>query len=134
MSERLADAPPREEFTRAVRKDALARADGRCEGCGAPLVKGRYTFDHTVPWRLGGPSTLGNCKVLCRGTPTSCDDFKTSQQDLPGIAARKRYGKNRLPLDIGRPEKKPGSIQGRGFDKGRSRPIPSRPFGKRRSG
>lgn len=110
MSERLPDPVDREEFTQAVRKAALARADGKCEGCGKPLVRGRYTFDHTIPFRRSRDSSLGNCKVLCNDGPDSCDHRKTYTEDLPGIAANKRYGKNRLPLDIDRPDKKPGKI------------------------
>lgn len=131
MSERLPPAEKRQEFTAAVRKAALARANGHCEGCGATLIKGRYTFDHTVPWRRGGPSTLDNCKVLCRTGKNSCDWIKTHLEDLPGIAAVKRYAKNRLPLDIGRPEKKPGMIQGRGFGQ-QHRPLKSRNTFERR--
>lgn len=130
MSERLAPSPPRQEFSTAVRNAALARAKGCCEGCGSPLVRGRYTFDHTIPWRRGGPSTIDNCKVLCKGTPTSCDNRKTYGEDLPLIAAIKRYGKNRLPLDIDRPARKPGSIKSRGFQQGH-RPMQSKPFPQR---
>lgn len=125
MSERLAPKVPRVEFPQSVRRAALARANGHCEGCGRPLERGRYTFDHTVPHRRGGASTLANCKVLCKGTPDSCDNRKTYGEDLPGIAAAKRYGKNRLPLDIERPEKKPGSIKGKGFGQ-QHRPMRSR--------
>lgn len=132
MSQRLAPAEPRVEFPRSVRKAALERANGHCEGCGRPLVRGRYTFDHTVPARRGGPSTLANCKVLCNDGEDSCDYRKTYGEDLPGIAANKRYGKNRLPLDIDRPEKKPSTFKGnRGFQQGH-RSIPSRPFPKKR--
>lgn len=144
MSERIASTYVRVEFPRSVRKAAWERCQGRCEGCGRPLVKGGYTYDHTIPARRGGPSTLDNCKVLCKGPPDSCDAVKTYREDLPGIAAVKRYGKNRLPLDIDRPERKPGKIKSkgfansatpiksRGFDAGRYRPLPSRPFPQRR--
>lgn len=130
LSERLAPAREREEFPQAVRRAAWKRCGGHCEGCGRALERGRYTYDHTIPWRRGGSSTLDNCKVLCRDGPTSCDWIKTHREDLPGIAAIKRYGKNRLPLDIERPPKKPGKIRSRGFQQGH-RPIPARPFPKR---
>lgn len=131
MSERLAPKQPRDEFPLSVRNAALARAGGLCEGdCGRALVRGQYTFDHTVPTRLGGPATLGNCKVLCSGFDGSCNSIKTYREDLPGIAAIKRYGKNRLPLDISRPVKQPPKMRGRStFQKGGK--IPSRPFQKR---
>lgn len=131
MSERLADAPPRKEFSQAVRKAALERAAGRCEGCGKPLEPGRYTYDHTIPWRRGGTSTLENCKVLCSGRPEDCNSKKTYLEDLPGIAAAKRYAKNRLPLDIGRPAKPEPKMRSRNTFGRSSRPIPGRPFQKR---
>jgi 5-methylcytosine-specific restriction protein A len=124
VSERLPDADDREEFTDAVRRDAWARCGGRCEGCGKSLAGIRYTYDHTIPFRRSRDSTLANCKVLCNDGPESCDHRKTYGEDLPGIAANKRYGKNRLPLDIGRPEKKPGKIKTRGFKQGVKRPFP----------
>lgn len=124
MSERLSPTYEREEFPAAVKRAAWARCQGRCEGCGKVLTPGRYRYDHTLPTRLGGPPTLENCKVLCRDGAESCDHRKTHSEDLPGIAARKRYEKNRLPLDIERPEKKPGSIKSPGFRQGH-RPLKS---------
>lgn len=115
MTERLPPKVKRIEFPRSVRKAALARANGRCEGCGRPLERGRYTFDHTIPARRGGPSTLANCKVLCKGGPDTCDYRKTYGEDLPGIAANKRNTKTRLPLDIDRPVRKPSKIRSPGF-------------------
>lgn len=124
MSERLAPTYVREEFPVAVKRAAWARCKGFCENCGKLLEPGRYRYDHTVPTRLGGPPTLENCKVLCRDGRTSCDSIKTHSEDLPGIWAVKRYGKNRLPLDIDRPVKKPGSIKSKGFQQGH-RPLKS---------
>lgn len=125
MSQRLPEARERQEFSASVRKAALARANGHCEGCGKPLVGRRYTYDHTLPWRRGGASTLENCKVLCNDGPDSCDHKKTFTEDLPGIAAVKRYGKNRLPTDIDRPPKKPGKIPQR-KSAWAKRPFPKR--------
>lgn len=129
MSERLAPAVEREEFTDAVRRAAWARCGGRCEGCGKPLAGIRYTYDHTIPFRRSRDSSLANCKVLCNDGKDSCDKVKTFKEDLPGIAAIKRYGKNRLPLDIDRPVKTPGKIKSPGFRKGgQKQRIPSRPM------
>lgn len=133
MSERIAETYVRVEFPRAVRQQAYERSGGFCECCGVKLQKKFFTFDHTVPARRGGPSTLDNCKVLCSGTPDSCNSRKTYGEDLPGIAAAKRYARRRLPLDIERPPKKPGTIKSRGFAKGgQAQKIPSRPFQPRR--
>ena len=126
MSERLAPAVEREEFTDAVRRAAWSRCGGRCEGCDRELDGVRYVFDHTIPFRRSRDSSLGNCKVLCSDGPGSCDHAKTYGEDLPGIAANKRYGKNRLPLDIDRPAKRPGKIPQRKSN------WASRPFPKRR--
>lgn len=132
MSERLPEKIERENFSTAVRRAAWARCGGRCEGCGKVLVKGGHTYDHTIPFRISRDSSLGNCKVLCSDGKDSCDWIKTYGQDLPGIAARKRYGKNRLPLDIDRPAKKPSTIRTRGFQKGgQAQKIPSRGFQQR---
>lgn len=131
MSERISATYEREEFPAAVKRAAWKRCGGRCEGCSKPLDGIAFTYDHTVPTRRGGPPTLDNCKVLCNDGRQSCNGRKTYDEDLPGIAANKRYGRtNRLPLDIDRPVKKPGTIQSRGFQQGH-RPIPGRPFPKR---
>jgi hypothetical protein len=129
---RLSPEYVREEFPEIVKIEAWTRCGGRCEGCGKDLSEIPCVYDHKWPTRRGGPPTLDNCQVLCDDGPTSCNSKKTHGEDLPGIAAFKRYTKNtRLPLDIGRPEKKPGSIQSRGFQGGPSRPFPSRQFPKR---
>lgn len=113
MSERLAEARDREEFTIGIRRAAWKRCAGRCEGCGRPLAGIAFTYDHTTPWRRGGASTLENCRVLCNDGRDSCNGRKTFDEDLPGIAALKRYGKGRLPLDIARPAKRPPKIKTR---------------------
>ena len=110
MSERIIDKAPREEFPRSVKNAAKERCKGRCESCGRSLDGIRYVYDHKVPTRLGGKPTLENCQVLCDDGVGSCNYQKTHVEDLPGIAALKRYGKNRLPLDIGRPQRKPSTI------------------------
>lgn len=135
MSERIAETYVRVEFPTSVRKAAWARCGGRCEGCGKELKPGGYTYDHTTPARRGGASTLENCRVLCNDGPESCDHIKTYGEDLPGIAAIKRYGRTtRLPLDIDRPVKRPPQMKGRGFRRGGPKQkIPSRPFPKRRA-
>lgn len=121
MSQRIAATYVRVEFSQAVKRSAWARCKGRCEGCGKDLTGPSFVFDHKLPLRRGGDASIDNCQVLCDDGPDSCNAKKTYAEDIPGIAAIKRYGKNRLPLDVDRPAKKPGSIRGRGFDKSRSR-------------
>lgn len=78
----------RKEFPAAVKRAALARAAGYCEGCPHPpskLHKGKYHFDHVIPDGLTGVPTLDNCKVLC----TVCHAEKT-RNDVGMIAKAKR--------------------------------------------
>lgn len=63
----------RREFSKAVLRTALARADGRCEGvltdggrCPCALQVGRFHYDHIVPAALTENASLENCQVLCR--------------------------------------------------------------------
>jgi 5-methylcytosine-specific restriction endonuclease McrA len=78
----------RRNFSKAVQRDALARAKGQCEAalpsgerCPCALQTGRYRFDHTIPDRIGGAATLSNCQVICVG----CD--------------RAKYPRDRLVID-----------------------------------
>jgi 5-methylcytosine-specific restriction protein A len=58
----------RREFSRAVRREVLARANGKCEGpeCGAFLKIHEGEYDHILPNELGGEPTVENCRLLCR--------------------------------------------------------------------
>jgi len=76
----------RREFSTAVKRDAAARANGKCEECGARLPYGGFHFDHVIPDGLGGEPTLDNCAVLC----LPCHRAKTSKVDVPRIAKTKR--------------------------------------------
>lgn len=84
---------PRREFPKAVKREALKRADGRCEGvlsetgerCPCFLTLGKYHFDHVVADQLGGRPELANCAVLC----VPCHAEKTSR-DAALIARAKR--------------------------------------------
>jgi 5-methylcytosine-specific restriction protein A len=70
----------RREFSKATREAALKRADGKCEGCGLPLRRGRFAYDHikATGW-LEGDNSLENCQILCTG-PNSCHEKKTSEE------------------------------------------------------
>jgi hypothetical protein len=53
-----------------VKREVYQRAGGRCEWklasgerCGSTV---RLEYDHVVPRALGGPSTIGNVRLLCR--------------------------------------------------------------------
>jgi len=77
----------RREFSKPVKRDALKRADGKCENesCGA-LFGVKFHFDHDIADGLGGEPTLENCKVLCH----ACHAEKTTKHDVPLIAKTKR--------------------------------------------
>ena len=83
----------RREFSKQVRRDAFARANGRCEGwlsngtmCLAKLTVGKFHYDHVIPDAHGGEPTLGNCQVIC----VACHKDKTTKKDVPAIAKTKR--------------------------------------------
>lgn len=86
----------RREFSKAVLRAALARADGRCEGlltdgsrCPCPLQVGRFQYDHIIPAALTEDASLDNCQVLCR----PCHAAKTVVD--VGVIARVRRVRDR---------------------------------------
>jgi len=96
----------RQEFSVKVKAQAAARANGKCEGCGARLRLGGYHYDHIVPDGFGGEPTLENCAVLC----LTCHKIKTHEEDNPRMAKADMQRK-RIALNI-KPEsrrKLPGS-------------------------
>jgi 5-methylcytosine-specific restriction protein A len=83
----------RREFSKQVKRDAFARAEGYCEGmpyggerCPVKLTLGKYHYDHVIPDGLGGEPILDNCAVLC----VACHKDKTTTKDVPAIAKTKR--------------------------------------------
>ncbi len=76
----------RREFSKAVMREAFARAKGNCERCTAFLYVGKYQFDHIIADSIGGEPTLDNCAVLC----SACHDEKTRTLDTPRAAKTKR--------------------------------------------
>lgn len=88
----------RYEFTKATKRDALKRSDGRCEAsgevyglepgtrCDAPLSHG-VEFDHYPdPATDKGSNRLDNCAAVC----IKCHRFKTARYDIPMQAKGKR--------------------------------------------
>lgn len=88
----------RTEFSKATKREALARAGGHCEAigvvyglspgqrCDAPLSYG-VEFDH-YPIRAGdgGSSHLENCLAVC----VRCHRWKTHRRDIPDHAKEQR--------------------------------------------
>ena len=58
----------RQEFSRKTLREALRRANGRCENieCQAVLKPGEGEGDHRTPCALGGDNSLANCQITCR--------------------------------------------------------------------
>ena len=82
----------RREFTKRTQRNALLRAEGRCEGrredgtrCPCLLQPARYHFDHIVAVALSDDASLENCQVLCK----PCHAAKT-QVDVRAIAKVRR--------------------------------------------
>lgn len=51
-------------YTQDQRNILYDLAEGRCEGCSAPLVDG-WEADHKVPWADGGRTVIENGQALC---------------------------------------------------------------------
>lgn len=119
----------RREFGKPVKRAALDRAAGRCEGilsgsderCPCPLTPGRFHFDHDLPDWMGGQPTLENCVVLC----IPCHHEKTAGVDIPAIAKAKRI------QDRERGIVQRSRLQGQGFRKSPAQRSASRPLVKR---
>ncbi len=61
-----------------IRRQVIERARGHCEYCQAPIaVIVEMEIDHIIPEAAGGPSTLENLALACRG----CNSFKTAFQE-----------------------------------------------------
>jgi 5-methylcytosine-specific restriction endonuclease McrA len=119
----------RREFGKQVRRDAFARANGRCEGwtaqgiqCEAKLTVGKFHYDHIIPDAHGGEPNLANCAVIC----TSCHKYKTTQHDVPAIAKTKRIADRHIGIKSTRKK-----LVSRGFAKAEPQRSASRPLEKK---
>jgi 5-methylcytosine-specific restriction protein A len=110
----------RREFSKQVKRDALRRADKKCENpkCGA-LFGVKFHFDHDIADGLGGEPTLENCKVLCH----ACHKEKTTKHDVPLIAKVKRISDKHLGIKAAKPKIQSAGFQKRAAQKTASRPI-----------
>lgn len=90
LHERESVPMPRRDFSRKVRKAAIARAAGHCEKCKATLKLREGEVDHILPDVLGGEPVLANAQVLCRlcHAEKSGDDLRrTRKADRQGDKA-----------------------------------------------
>ena len=84
----------RNEFTKPTKREALKRAEGKCEAvgewyglkpgqrCGMPLSHG-VQFDHIILDANSKDNSLSNCASVC----IPCHEFKTRKHDIP-VAAK----------------------------------------------
>jgi hypothetical protein len=68
----LLDYGQTQYLPRRLRRHDLARDGGRCRCCGRRIRRGE--MDHLVDFRLGGPSSAGNSRILC----PECHQRKTA--------------------------------------------------------
>ncbi len=125
---------PRHEFSRPVKRAAVARAKGRCEAvgtvyglepgqrCGADLGRGLEIDHYPVPATEVGSDVLDNAVVCC----TLCHAHKTRTFDIPVQAKTKRVSDRHLGI-----AKPAGRIQSRGFPKREKQHTATRPPLKR---
>lgn len=114
----------RREFSKPVKREAIKRADKKCEGvkpdgerCGV-LFGIKFHFDHDIADGLGGEPTLENCKVLCH----QCHKEKTTKHDIPLIAKTKRIQDKHNGI------RKPSQLRSGGFRKAPPQRTASRPI------
>lgn len=146
----------RHEFSRRTRLAALERSGGRCEAAGprygfpenvrCQRLIGPNSFDadhYPRPAHDPHPdtTTIGNCVAVCK----ECNRWANNNIDTPREAKIKRVARREQEhaavmaektgmFHVKHPEptrKRPRKkIQSRGFQPGKSRPIPNRPFPK----
>lgn len=110
----------RRDFPRKVKAQAILRANGCCEACGARLKVGEAEVDHVLPDALGGEPVLSNARVLCR----VCHAGKTAD-DIGRIRkADRQRDKNTGAL---RPRPR---IQSPGFPKSEKQARATKPLSK----
>jgi hypothetical protein len=65
----------RREFSRKVRKQAIERANGKCENkaCGAVLKSGEAEIDHILPCELGRRTNAGERSGALQDMPQGQD-------------------------------------------------------------
>ena len=121
----------RHNFSRKVRNEAKARANGRCEAegvvyglepgqrCNAVLKGKRVEIDHyPIPATDEGSDVLSNAVTCC----VKCHSHKTATYDIPMQAKGKRLAER----DAG--FRKPSRFQSQGFRKAAPQRSASKPI------
>lgn len=97
----------RSEFSKGTKRDAFARALGRCEECTQSLAGRRAEYDHIIPDYIGGTNDLDNCRVLC----PKCHRSKTVNEDRPKIDKTRRLTDKAAGLRKGRGFYRPRNVK-----------------------
>lgn len=115
----------RRTFSRSTKRDAYARASGKCE-CnrvprfpfccnGARLFVGKIIYEHVNPWEISRDSSPANCAVL----RIECAQQKTDAIDAPLIASVHRKGDRHIgayeaqsPMACGRDSNRSKTMRG----------------------
>lgn len=106
-------ATPRRKISRTARARIFLACNGRCSACGEKIT-GAFEVDHCVELFLGAPDDLSNYQIL----HPSCHREKTNQR-APVLAKVRRLLKADEP-------RKPSRLQGRGFDRSKTRGFDGR--------
>lgn len=115
----------RRQMTPARKRRIWERDEGKCWRCGEPVPMDgpEVRYDHRIPhWIAGDDSD----DAISPSHTATCDKTKTAQ-DQKDIAKIKRLIRKADPET-----RKPPQMRSRGFQKGVKRPIPSRPFPKKK--
>ena len=68
-AEPLTETKERRKHSRTIPRDVMlkvVRRDGQiCQMCFNPVPDDEVEFDHIIPFSKGGPSTVGNLRLLC---------------------------------------------------------------------
>lgn len=106
------------EFTKPTKREALKRAEGKCEAvgpwygleygqrCNASLSRGVH-FDHIILEANSHDNSLENCAAVC----VPCHKTKTAKRDIP--LAAKTVRQQDKALGIRKPSRMAGSRNSR---------------------
>lgn len=68
---------PKRYADSALKRKVLARDLWLCHWCGRPVTMETGVADHVLPWKLGGPTTLGNLVAAC----ARCNKLHSNTRD-----------------------------------------------------
>lgn len=124
---------PRPRYSAKYREAFLEEEGHTCYWCGLPILPGQpWAIEHKTARELlppGGHADSRENLAAIHDHPAACHKQKTAQ-DKHLIAQSNRIRRANGPVEERKKSRNP--LKSQGFQKGKSRPIPSRPFPKRR--